>query len=134
MEEPIADILRGVLDGHIVLDRSIAERGRYPAVDVLQSVSRSLPAAASDKENAMLSEARRMLGLYERNAVMVRAGLYAQGIDPELDQAVTLWPDLDNFIGQDAPQECAQSFQQLNLILRRARATRPQSARQGRAP
>ncbi|MFK7834736.1 MAG: FliI/YscN family ATPase [Sulfitobacter sp.] len=122
MDEPIADILRGVLDGHIVLDRSIAERGRYPAVDVLQSVSRSLPAAASKAENDMLAEARRLLGLYERNAVMIRAGLYNQGSDAELDQAIALWSDLDAFLGQSAPQDCAHSFQQLNLILRRARA------------
>ena len=54
MEEPVADILRGVLDGHVVMDRAIAERGRFPAVDVLRSVSRSLPRAASPEENARL--------------------------------------------------------------------------------
>ena len=123
MEEPIADILRGVLDGHIVLDRAIAERGRFPAIDVLKSVSRSLPAAASASENAMLQEARKLLGLYERNAVMIRAGLYTHGTDPELDQAVAVWSDLDAFIGQPAVHDCAHSFQQLSLILRRARST-----------
>lgn len=130
MDEPIADILRGVLDGHIVLDRAIAERGRYPAIDVLQSVSRSLPEAATSAENEMLQEARRLLGLYDRNAVMIRAGLYAQGADSDLDQAMALWPELDSFIGQIATEDCAQSFQKLNLILRRARATRPPNARQ----
>lgn len=126
MDEPIADILRGVLDGHIVLDRSIAERGRYPAIDVLQSVSRSLPNAASVSENALLHQTRRLLGLYDRNAVMIRAGLYAQGSDPELDQAIALWSDLDDFLAQEAPQDCNHSFQQLNLILRRAKAaTKP---------
>ncbi|MEP5731442.1 MAG: FliI/YscN family ATPase [Sulfitobacter sp.] len=122
MDEPIADIMRGVLDGHIVLDRGIAERGRYPAVDVLQSVSRSLPAAASDDENDMLKEARRLLGLYDRNAVMIRAGLYTHGNDTELDTAIALWSDLDTFMGQSAPHDCAHSFQQLNLILRRGKA------------
>ena len=129
MDEPIADILRGVLDGHVVLDRAIAERGRYPAIDVLQSVSRSLPDAATKEENEILLEARKLLGLYERNAVMIRAGLYAQGVDPDLDQAVALWPELDSFIGQIAQQGCVHSFHQLNLILRRSRATRPASAR-----
>jgi len=124
MEEPIADILRGVLDGHVVLDRTIAERGRYPAVDVLQSVSRSLPAAANEAENTMLLEARKMIGLYEQNAVMIRAGLYVPGADSELDQAVALWPELDAFVGQIATQDCIHSFQQLNLILRRGRAGR----------
>lgn len=123
MEEPIADILRGVLDGHIVLDRGIAERGRYPAVDVLQSVSRSLPDAASVSENVLLHQARRLMGLYDRNAIMIRAGLYAQGSDPELDQAISIWPELDAFMGQSTVQNCSQSFQQLNLILRRSKVT-----------
>ena len=55
MEEPVADILRGVLDGHVVLDRKIAERGRYPAIDLLRSVSRSLPEAATRAENALIA-------------------------------------------------------------------------------
>ena len=120
MDEPIADILRGVLDGHIVLDRDIAERGRYPAVNVLKSVSRSLPGAASEPENALLKEARRLLGLYEQNAVMIRAGLYTEGTDPNLDLAVALWPELDQFIGQAAAGDTAHSFQQLRVIMRRA--------------
>jgi flagellum-specific ATP synthase len=134
MEEPIADILRGVLDGHIVLDRSIAERGRYPAIDVLQSVSRSLPTAASVSENVLLHQTRRLLGLYDRNSVMIRAGLYAQGSDPELDQAIALWSDLDDFLGQEAPQDCTHSFQQLNLILRRAKAAAKPSHRPQTTP
>ncbi|WP_284374921.1 FliI/YscN family ATPase [Sulfitobacter pacificus] len=129
MDEPIADILRGVLDGHIVLDRAIAEGGRYPAIDVLQSVSRSLPNAATVSENVLLHQTRRLLGLYDRNSVMIRAGLYTQGADPELDQAIALWSDLDDFLGQEAPQDCTHSFQQLNLILRRAKAAAKPSHR-----
>lgn len=133
MDEPIADILRGVLDGHMVLDRTIAERGRYPAIDVLQSVSRSLPEAASVSENALLHQTRKMLSIYDRNAVMIRAGLYTQGSDPELDQAIALWSDLDDFLALPAPHDCAHSFQQLALILRRAKAAgthRPKTAPQ----
>ncbi|KIN65918.1 Flagellum-specific ATP synthase FliI [Sulfitobacter noctilucae] len=133
MDEPIADILRGVLDGHIVLDRSIAERGRYPAIDVLQSVSRSLPEAASVSENVLLHQARRMLSLYDRNAIMIRAGLYTQGSDPELDQAIALSADLDAFLAQPATHDCAHSFQQLGLILRRAKSA-GNSAHQRPAP
>ena len=121
LEEPVADILRGVLDGHIVLDRAVAERGRYPAVDVLQSVSRSLPEAASVSENVLLHQARRLMGLYDRNAIMIRAGLYTPGTDPDLDQAISIWPELDAFMGQSSLQNCTQSFQQLNLILRRVK-------------
>lgn len=121
MEEPIADILRGVLDGHIVLDRTIAERGRYPAIDVLRSVSRSLPAAATEAENTLLTQTRKLLGLYDRNAMMIRAGLYAHGTDPEVDQAIALWSDLDAFLGKSDGQQATQYFQQLELILRRSR-------------
>lgn len=103
MEEPVADILRGVLDGHVVMDRRIAERGRYPAIDPLRSVSRSLPDAASDKENALITEARRLLGAWDRAELMVQAGLYVKGTDPLVDRAILLWPHLDAFIGEDAP-------------------------------
>ena len=129
MDEPIADILRGVLDGHVVLAREIAERGRYPAIDVLRSVSRSLPAAATEKENALLRHARRLIAAYEGNATMIRAGLYAAGSDPELDQAIGIWPDLEEFLARTETQGCARSFQQLELVLRRARAASSPAAR-----
>ena len=122
MDEPIADILRGVLDGHIVMDRAIAERGRYPAIDVLRSVSRSLPNAASPDENAMISEARQLLGAYDRSEMMIRAGLYAPGNDEMLDRVVSIWAELDAFIGQPEPQNAAASFARLQLLLRRAKS------------
>ncbi|MFQ1700434.1 FliI/YscN family ATPase [Loktanella agnita] len=98
MEEPVADMLRGVLDGHIVLDRDIAERGRFPAIDVLRSVSRSLPDAASPQENAMISQARRHMGTYDRAALMVQSGLYSAGSDKEIDAAIACAPTLDEFL------------------------------------
>jgi flagellum-specific ATP synthase len=116
MDEPVADILRGVLDGHVVLDRAIAERGRFPAVDLLRSVSRSLPAAATPGENAMIAEARRLMGAWERVETMVQAGLYAQGSDPLTDRAIRLWPRLDAFLsGQGA--SVAESFARLRKVL-----------------
>ena len=128
MEEPIADILRGVLDGHVVLDRKIAERGRFPAVDLLRSVSRSLPRAASDKENAQIAETRRLLGAYEQSATMIRAGLYSEGTDPLLDMAIRAWPDLDAFLGEKRDMTTKAAFSKLGLILRRAGAGMPQTA------
>ncbi|WP_353534526.1 FliI/YscN family ATPase [Cognatishimia sp. WU-CL00825] len=119
MDEPIADIMRGVLDGHIALDRAIAERGRFPAIDVLRSVSRSLPAAATEAENAMISQLRFHLGCYDQNETMVRAGLYSEGADADLDIAIRLWPDLDRFIGQAEPGKISDSFKRLELLLRR---------------
>lgn len=120
MDEPIADILRGVLDGHVVLDRSIAERGRYPAIDLLRSVSRSLPRAASESENGLIAKARAMLGQYDRSETMIRAGLYTQGSDPDLDKAITAWPELDAFVSDASTPSVENSFARLSLILRRA--------------
>lgn len=99
MDEPVADMLRGVLDGHIVLDRKIAERGRFPAVDLLRSVSRSLPAAASPIENDLINQARAMLGNYDRSKLMVQSGLYVSGSDSETDKAISCFPALDAFLG-----------------------------------
>lgn len=113
MEEPIADILRGVLDGHVVLDRSIAERGRFPAIDLLRSVSRSLPAAASAPENALIVQARRLLGAYDRAEMMIQAGLYAPGSDPQVDAALRVWPALDAFLAEDEPGTATDSFARL---------------------
>ncbi|MDP1669195.1 FliI/YscN family ATPase [Phaeovulum sp.] len=113
MEEPIADILRGVLDGHVVLDRSIAERGRFPAIDLLRSVSRSLPRAATAPENALIAQARRLLGAYDRAEMMVQAGLYAAGSDPQVDAALRVWPALDAFLAEDEPATVAASFTRL---------------------
>ncbi len=113
MEEPVADILRGVLDGHVVMDRKIAERGRFPAIDLLRSVSRSLPLAATDEENALISAARRHLGAWERAELMVQAGLYSAGSDPAVDAAIKIWPALDAFLAEDAPQGIKGSFSRL---------------------
>lgn len=116
MDEPVADILRGVLDGHVVLDRGIAERGRFPAVDLLRSVSRSLPGAATPGENAMIAEARRLLGAWERVEAMVQAGLYAQGSDPLTDRAIRLFPRLDAFLAGHGASP-GESFGRLRKVL-----------------
>jgi flagellum-specific ATP synthase len=120
MDEPVADILRGVLDGHIVLDRSIAERGRYPAIDLLKSVSRSLPEAATEDENAVIGKVRGLVSLYEQNALMFRSGLYSEGSDPELDIALKAWPEIDTFLGRCGDLNPEACFDKLRLIIRRA--------------
>jgi flagellum-specific ATP synthase len=119
MEEPVADILRGALDGHVVLDRKIAERGRYPAVDLLRSVSRSLPGAATDPENVLIAEARKLLGAYDRAELMIQAGLYVSGSDPLIDRAIMVWPALDGFLSEDAPDGIEGSFRRLSVCLGR---------------
>jgi len=122
MEEPIADIVRGVLDGHVVMDREIAERGRFPAIDVLRSVSRSLPKAASSNENASISQARRILGIYEKSKLMVQAGLYTSGSDPEIDEAIDVWPVLDQFFSEMEDPSVEISFEKLHRALMRSKS------------
>jgi flagellum-specific ATP synthase len=118
MDGTVADILRGVLDGHVVMDRKIAERGRYPAIDLLRSVSRSLPEAATDDENLLIAQARRLLGAYDRAELMIQAGLYARGSDPLIDEAIRIWPALDGFLAEMAPEDgIAGSFRRLQTVL-----------------
>ena len=98
--EPISDAVRGILDGHILLDRKIAERGRYPAVNVLKSVSRSMPDCNSDDENEVIQEARDYMTAYEDMAEMIRLGAYRQGADPVIDKAITFHPLVEAFLNQ----------------------------------
>jgi len=116
MEEPVADILRGTLDGHVVLDRAIAERGRFPAVDVLRSVSRALPQAANAEENTLLAEARKLLAAYSEAELMIRAGLYEHGSDPLVDRAIKISPALDQFFSESG-RDISQCFEELEGVL-----------------
>ena len=98
--EPIADAVRATLDGHIVLDRSIAERGRYPAVNILRSISRTMPDCNTEIENASVARARSLLARYEDMAEMIRLGAYREGSDAGVDEAVHYYPALEAFLDQ----------------------------------
>ena len=102
--EPIADAVRGILDGHIVLDRSIAERGRFPAINILRSISRTMPGCNSDKENALVMRGRQLLATYNDMAEMIRLGAYRKGSDPEVDTAIRYYPAIEAYLTQ-APNE-----------------------------
>ncbi len=125
LEEPVADMIRGMLDGHIILARPIAERGRFPAIDVLRSVSRCLPQAATAEENDLLREYRRMIALYEEVAPMLRANLYEFGRDLNSDRAIALFPALDNFVATRKAEGIEGSFKQLRDILETKPAASP---------
>ena len=98
--EPVADAVRGILDGHIVLDRRIAEAGRYPAVDVLRSLSRAVPGCNAPEENVLARRARAVLALHADMADMVRLGAYRAGSDPAVDEAVALAPRIEAMLRQ----------------------------------
>lgn len=117
MEEPISDTVRGILDGHVILDRAIAEGGRYPAIDIGRSISRSLPGAANDEQNAVLSRARSLIRRYEDGRLIVQSGLYAAGSDPLLDQAVICQPKLDAFLQNRSDATIEESFAALQTVV-----------------
>ena len=117
--EPVADAVRGILDGHIVMDRKIAEAGRYPAIDVLRSLSRVASSCLDEAQAATLRRARTILSLHGEMADMVRLGAYRVGTDAAVDEALRLTPALEDFLRQ-APGErsgFAESFEQLNQAL-----------------
>jgi flagellum-specific ATP synthase len=118
-DEPVSDAVRGILDGHLVLDRRIGERGRWPAIDILRSVSRALPRCHSAEENAMLAEARRLLGSYDSMAEMIRLGAYRTGSDPLVDLAIVKHPEFEAFLGQgvDERTPAGDAFGAIGRIL-----------------
>lgn len=118
MEEPLADIVRGVLDGHVVLDRQIAERGRFPAIDILRSVSRSLPGAANADENQILSATRELMATYAEAELMIQAGLYSPGSDAKIDGAIEARPKLEALLAMCDGITIEQSFKRLSTILK----------------
>ena len=117
--EPISDTVRGILDGHIVMDRKIAERGRFPAIDVLRSVSRTLPQCNSEAENEIMNRAKSLLSTYDDMEDMIRLGAYQAGTDPKVDEAVKYHEQLDKFLAQSPEQNYSieYCFQELSKIL-----------------
>ncbi len=104
MEEPIADEVRGILDGHIVMDRAIASRGRYPAIDVAASLSRVMESVVSKEHAAAARRLRALVGAYEQKRDLMAIGAYKKGGDVELDDAVARMPKIEAFLRQD-PRE-----------------------------
>jgi type III secretion protein N (ATPase) len=100
MEEPIADEVRGILDGHVVLDRRLAAAGRYPAIDVLQSVSRVMPAVTGDEHREAASRMRALLAAWERQRELIALGAYRPGSDAETDAAIGRMPAIEAFLRQ----------------------------------
>ncbi len=117
--EPIADAVRGILDGHVVMSRAIAERGRFPAIDVLKSISRTAPEVYAPEEAPLAVQARKLLSTYADMEELIRLGAYAQGTNPEVDRAIAVNEPLEDFLGQakDEAGSIEQSFAALAGIL-----------------
>jgi len=125
-DEPIADAVRGILDGHIVMDRKIAERGRFPAIDVLKSVSRTLPGCQTLPERELNKRARQCLSAYANMEELIKIGAYRAGADPITDRAIALNPALEGFLSQTPDDICdmATAFSHLESILNQGLAER----------
>jgi flagellum-specific ATP synthase len=118
-DEPVADAVRGILDGHIVMERSIAERGRYPAINVLRSISRTMPSCNVEDENRLVGRARSLMATYSDMEDMIRLGAYRRGSDPQIDEAIEYHDQLERFLAQNIDESCSLSegYGQLRDIL-----------------
>jgi flagellum-specific ATP synthase len=117
--EPIADATRGILDGHIVMERAIAERGRFPAINVLKSISRTMPGCQLPAERNIQKKARTALSSYANMEELIRIGAYRMGADAQVDRAIVLNPELESFLSQ-APDDFTSlddAFARLGQIL-----------------
>lgn len=100
-QDPIADSARAILDGHIVLSRSLAEAGHYPAIDVEASISRAMTALIEPPQFASVRRFKQLMSRYQRNRDLISVGAYVPGNDPELDLAIRLHPRMEAFLQQD---------------------------------
>ncbi len=115
MNDPIADAVRGILDGHIVLSRSLGERGVYPAVDVLRSVSRVAREVTTHEHYQLALEARGLLGAYREASDLIKIGAYVAGSDPRVDAAIGAVPRIETFIRQGL-DETATRASAVNML------------------
>src|SRR6187549_1309102 len=117
--EPIADAVRGILDGHVVMQRSIAERGRFPAINILKSISRTMPKSADQAYLPVIMRGRQVMATYADMEELIRLGAYRAGSSPEVDEAIRLHEPLEGFLRQakDEKSSLAEGYQQLAQIL-----------------
>ncbi len=117
--EPVADAVRSILDGHIVMERAIAERGRYPAINVLKSVSRTMPRAADPAYLPAVNRARQVMATYADMEELIRLGAYRAGSSAEVDEAIRLHQPLEGFLGQGKEESTSltEAYRWLEQIL-----------------
>ena len=130
MDEPIADISRATLDGHIVLKRSIATAGHYPPIDLLSSVSRLMPRVTSPSHAAAARHLRQLLAAHEEARDLISIGAYVQGADPVVDRAVVLMPAINDFL-QQRPEEVSGFDSAVERLLALAPSTQEEEAFDG---
>lgn len=122
MDEPIADAVRGISDGHVVLSRQLAARNHYPAIDVLASISRVMPKVASKEHKIVASHLRDLLASYKESEDLITVGAYARGSNPKVDKAIVIYEDLTNLLRQQVEESYTieELFDRMLEIARKA--------------
>ncbi|MBV8634628.1 MAG: flagellar protein export ATPase FliI [Burkholderiaceae bacterium] len=117
-QDPIADAARAILDGHIVLNRSLAESGHYPAIDIEQSISRAMHSITSDEQQKLMRRVKQLFSRYERSRDLISVGAYNAGTDPVLDEAIRLRGKIESFLQQDISEraDSAESLRELTAL------------------
>nr|WP_102868876.1 flagellar protein export ATPase FliI [Pseudovibrio exalbescens] len=117
--EPVADAVRGILDGHIVMERAIAERGRYPAINILKSISRMMPRCVPEEMRPILRKAKALMATYSDMEELIRLGAYQKGSDSDVDEAILRNSQLEAFLGQEKHEKTSLSagYEQLAHLL-----------------
>ncbi len=117
-QDPIADAARAILDGHIVLDRALAESGHYPAIDIEQSISRAMHSIAAPEHQQLARRLKQLYSRYARSRDLINVGAYKAGSDPRLDEAIALHPAIEAFLQQDIQEHAplAESLARLAAL------------------
>jgi flagellum-specific ATP synthase len=122
LDEPIADATRGILDGHVVLSRKLAQRGHFPAIDILQSTSRVMHQVVSLEHKALAAQLREWLAIYTQMEDLIQIGAYVKGSHPKTDQAIAIYDQLEGFLRQGFDARCSMqdTLLQMLAIVRKA--------------
>jgi len=133
LNDPIADAMRSILDGHVVLTRQLAEQNHYPAVDVLKSISRLMPDVVTPEHGASAQAFRRLLAVYRRNEDLINIGAYVKGSNPEIDRALRMMPEFNAYLRQpvDLPARLEEAVTRLSVLM--AEGDRPEAAQEAKA-
>jgi flagellum-specific ATP synthase len=121
LNDPVADSVRSILDGHVVLSRELANRGQYPSIDVLASKSRLLLELVNEDELDVVNRTTSVIGTYRNSKDMIEIGAYKHGTSPAVDDAIRLFPELEKFLQQAPhdPVERERTMNELRSVLKR---------------
>ena len=126
LQDPIADSARAILDGHIVLNRELADSGHYPAIDIEASISRVMPQVVSDEHLQRATKVRQWYSSFRRNRDLISIGAYSKGSDAKIDEAIAMQPQVEGFLTQRMNEVISydESLMKLQQLTQRAFASR----------